>query len=122
MNGAYLSSLSHISIPLPFSVFYPSCRKVGKKSKQMDLDYRQSFSSIIQQLFHAKLQPLERTIKAHFGLNLPMLSRIYNILSSHPHRPQKSISPTGLLVALHFLKLYETEDVSRIFFRISGKT
>jgi hypothetical protein len=108
INGAYLSSLALFFMHLPLLSFYPSCRKsqIGKKMNQMLLNYSQAFSSIIQRLLGIKSPPKERVIKAHFGLNLAMLSRIYNIVSSHPHQNHTPISP--LLVALHFLKLYAT--------------
>jgi hypothetical protein len=50
-----------------------------------------------------------------------MLSRVYEMVAQ-PLGRGGFISPFDLLVALHFLKRYATEDVSVILFDIAGKT
>jgi len=82
--------------------------------------YEVTFASLVQRVLRTKFPTRPRVIRAFFGLSVPMLSRVYTIISQPGEG--EPISPFDLLVGLHFLKKYETEDVTCVLFDISGKT
>jgi hypothetical protein len=100
-----------------FFSFLPELPEVGK----FKMDYQSIFATIIQRLLLTKYATRDRVVRAFFGLSIPMLSRVYWLISQ-PGGRGKFVAPMDLLIALHFVKKYETEDISCILFHISGKT
>jgi hypothetical protein len=86
------------------------------------LNFVAVFTSLIKQLFKTALSPRETIVKAHFGLSIHMISRVFLHISFHDYQNLDNISPLDLLIGLHFLKIYATENVSCVFFHIAGKT
>jgi hypothetical protein len=100
-----------------FFPFLPELPEIGK----FKMDYQSIFATIIQRLLLTKYATRDRVVRAFFGLSIPMLSRVYWLISQ-PGGRGEFVAPMDLLIALHFVKKYETEDISCILFRISGKT
>ena len=72
--------------------------------------------SRIMHYLHQRRRAPDRQVRAHFALSIEMLVALYS-------RYQLADLPVDhLLLALHFLRVYPTEDTGAPFFRITGKT
>jgi hypothetical protein len=90
-----------------YSIYYGSeileISTWGKFFQKMNT--MQVYQTTVQNLTH--LPPDDRRCRALFGASLEQIVRVDSIV-----RPNVPIAPTDLLIALHFLKCYQTEDVA----------
>src|SRR5690242_2975182 len=65
-------------------------------------------------------KPTEQIIHAHFGLCLSAITLVWLLIAETAHLHE--VRPIHLLWALHFLKVYPTEDIAANFFGTSWQT
>jgi hypothetical protein len=59
-----------------------------------------------------------REVRAFFGLSIPMMTHVCSVILLEGGLLQ----PKDLLLALHFIRLYQTEEVGSTYFSLSAKT